>query len=427
MIGFIVQAFCMKEGDIPDRIMELAEKWLDGSITEQEKAEFSHWYNQFNDELATVPVSPAVLQRDMLTNILAKVDAEKQQPLMVTRPVRQWMRYAAVAAGLFLISSAGYFLLHKKSTSHLTPLTNKSHTIQDIPPGKKKAVLTLADGSGIVLDSAANGPLTQQGNSVVNKTKDGELEYKSAIGNRESAIVTYNTLSTPKGGQYQLVLSDGSKVWLNAASSIRYPTAFTGNERRVEITGEAYFEVVHNSKMPFRVEKGEMTVEVLGTHFNINAYEDESVIQTTLLQGRVKVVNRPSYAKASAGEAKGKGQKANGEQLVVLKPGEQAIAVASPLTTDHSPLTINHSPDLEQVMAWKNGLFQFHNAGLPAVLRQISRWYAVDIRYEGEMPVREFEGKIQRSLTLLQVLKILEKNQVHLTLQGRTIIVKNTI
>jgi ferric-dicitrate binding protein FerR (iron transport regulator) len=411
----------MKEGDISDRIMELAEKWLDGSITEQEKAEFSHWYNQFNDELATVPVSPAVLQRDMLKDILAKVHAEKQQPLIVTRPVRQWMRYAAVAAGLFLISSAGYFLLHKKGTGHLTPLTNKSHSIQDIPPGKKKAVLTLADGSGIVLDSAHNGAIALQGNAKVVKLSNGQLQYESAIVNRQSAVIAYNTLTTPKGGQYQLVLSDGSKVWLNAASSIRYPTAFTGNERRVEITGEAYFEVVHNSKMPFKVEKGEMTVEVLGTHFNINAYEDESAIQTTLLQGRVKVVNRPSYAKASAGEAKGKGQRAKMEQSVVLKPGQQAILSQ----TSHASQIIPVQTD--EVLAWKNGLFQFHNAGLPAVLRQISRWYDVDIRYEGEMPVREFEGKIQRSLTLLQVLKILEKNQVHLTLQGRTIIVKNTI
>ncbi|HEY1202431.1 MAG TPA: FecR domain-containing protein [Niastella sp.] len=406
----------MKEVAITDRMMELAEKWLNGSITEQEKAEFTHWYNQFNDESTTVPAPPAVLQRDMLNDILTRVRAEKgQQPRMVTRPVRPWMRYAAVAAGLFLISFIGYFLLHKKSPGPVAPLVNKSHSIQDILPGKQKAVLTLADGSGIVLDSAVNGTLTQQGNSVVNKTKDGELVYKSAIVNRQSAITAYNTLSTPRGGQYQLILPDGSKVWLNAASSIRYPTAFTGTERKVTITGEAYFEVVHNSKMPFKVEKGDMIVEVLGTHFNINAYEDESGIQTTLLEGSVKVNQLAIDNKQLA---------INAESSVVLKPGEQAEL--KPSRSQSGPLAINHSPDVNQVMAWKNGLFQFHNAGLPAVLKQISRWYDVDIRYEGDVPVREFEGKIQRNLTLLQVLKILEKNQVHLTLEGRSIIVKNT-
>jgi len=426
LIGYIVQPICMKEGAITDRIMELAEKWLDGSITEPEKAEFALWYNQFNDEVAVVPVQPAVLQTEMLEEILARMHAEKrQQSPVVIRPAKHWMRYAALVAGLFLVSATGYFLLHKKSTGPVTPLTNKSPCIQDIAPGTQKAVLTLADGSSIILDSAVNGPLTHQGNSVVNKKKDGELEYKSAIpdksgqaGNRQSAT-TFNTLSTPRGGQYQLVLSDGSKVWLNAASSITYPTAFTGNERKVQITGEAYFEVTHNSKMPFVVEKGSMTVEVLGTHFNINAYEDESAIQTTLLQGSVKVGSR-QWAAGSGEKAEGRGQRVEKkEQSIILKPGEQtSLSQTSQLS---QPIPVQ----TDEVMAWKNGLFQFHNAGLAAVLRQISRWYDVDIRYAGEMPVREFEGKIQRNLTLLQVLKILEKNQVHLTLEGKTIIVKN--
>lgn len=421
MIGSIDTTFCMKEGAITDQMMELAEKWLNGTITEQEKAEFIHWYNQFNDESAIVSVNPAVLQRNMLKDILARVHAEKrQQPPMITRPVRQWMRYAAIAAGLFLVSATGYFLFHKKDTGLRKPLVNKPHGMEDIPPPKKMAVLTLADGSGIVLDSAQNGAIARQGNTKVVKLGNGQLQYQSAIGNRQSSAIAYNTLTTLKGGQYQLVLPDGSKVWLNAASSIRYPTAFTGAERKVAITGEAYFEVAHDARLPFVVnvnDKEEVTV--LGTHFNINAYDNEEAIHTTLLQGSVKVVNHESPASRG-------GLASVNRQSAILKPGEQAIMLASPLTTDHSPFTIVHSPDLEQVMAWKNGLFQFHNAGLPAVLRQISRWYDVDIRYEGDMPVREFEGKIQRNLTLLQVLKILEKNQVHLTLEGRTIIVKNT-
>lgn len=407
----------MKEGAITDRMMELAEKWLNGTITEQEKMEFAQWYNHFNDELATAPVTPAMLQRDLLKNIMERVHAEKQQqpqqPLMNTRPVRQWMRYAAVAAGLFLVSATGYFLLPKKNTGHLTHVTNTPHSVPDILPGKKKAVLTLADGSYIILDSAHNGAIARQGNSSVIKFNDGSVAYRP-VQNLSAGKVIFNTLTTPRGGQYQLVLPDGSKVWLNAASSIRYPTAFTDNERKVAITGEVYFEVVplrlrSGQKMPFKVEKGDMIVEVLGTHFNINAYEDEEAIKTTLLEGKVKVVNRESIP-----------QGGSNEKSVVLKPGEQTSL--SPTSQLSHPIPVQ----TEAVMAWKNGLFQFHNAGLPAVLRQISRWYDVDLRYEGEIPVREFEGKIQRNLTLLQVLKILEKNQVHLTLSGKTIIVKNT-
>jgi ferric-dicitrate binding protein FerR (iron transport regulator) len=421
----------MKEGAITDRMMELAEKWLDGSITEQEKAEFSDWYNQFNDESATVPVNPAVLQREMLKAILARVHAAKQQqPPMVTRS-KQWMRYAAVAAGLLLASATGYFLLHKKGTGPVTPLANKRHGVQDIPPGAKKAVLTLGDGSKVLLDSANNGLLAQQGSTNIMKTANGQIVYTKADEKSGNPLIpseriiragihhspfTFNTLATPRGGQYELVLPDGSKVWLNAASSIRYPTTFTNDERKVEITGEAYFEIKRlpskagSHNVPFIVKISSPSgnggeVEVLGTHFNINAYNDESAIRTTLLEGSVKVGNRQS-AIGNIPQA-------------VLTPGKQAAFTAD------SRFTI-HDVDIEQVMAWKNGLFQFHNAGLPAVLRQIARWYDVDIRYEGDMPVREFEGKIQRNLTLLQVLKILEKNQVQLTLQGRTIIVKNS-
>jgi ferric-dicitrate binding protein FerR (iron transport regulator) len=392
----------MKEVAVTDRMMELAEKWLDGSITEQEKAEFTEWYNQFNDELATVRVSPHVLQRDMLKDILARVHAERlQPPPMATRPVKQWMRYAAVAIGLFLISSAGYFLLHKKGARLLTPLANKSHSIQDISPGKKKAVLTLADGSGIVLDSAHNGAIALQGNSRIMKSGNGSLAYQP-VENPSAGKVIFNTLTTPRGGQYELKLGDGTMVWLNSASSITYPASFAKNKREISITGEVFLQVAKDAARPFIVStRNAVSLEVLGTSFNINAYADEPSIDATLLEGRLQVTQFNSR--------------------VTIRPGQQAAC-----SDTHVGLTVTDDVDLQQVVAWKNGLFQFHNAGLPAVLRQISRWYDVDIRYEGDIPVREFEGKIQRNLTLLQVLKILEKNQVHLTLEGRTIIVKNT-
>jgi transmembrane sensor len=341
-------------------------------------------------------------------------------------------RWWLSAAAILLLFGTGTWLWLNRSTippkAAIVQEKPQSQLRNDVLPGGNKAMLTLGNGATIILDSAANGQLTQQGNSVVNKTKDGELKYESAIpdksgqaGNRQSAI-EFNTLATPKGGQYQLVLPDGSTVWLNAASSIRFPTAFTGNERNVEITGEAYFEVKPlqlrlGQKMPFIVQKGDMQVEVLGTHFNINAYEDEPSSKVTLLEGMVRVGNRPSYAKASAGEAE------NANDEVILKPGEQAIVLASPLTTHHSPLTINHSPDVEEVMAWKNGAFQFNGATIETVMRQISRWYDVEVEYKGNISLH-FAGTISRNVNISQVLEMLEKaGGIKTTIKGNKVLV----
>jgi ferric-dicitrate binding protein FerR (iron transport regulator) len=216
--------------------------------------------------------------------------------------------------------------------------------------------------------------------------------------------LAYNTIATPRGGQYQLVLADGSKVWLNASSGLRYPTAFTGKERRVELTGEGYFEVAKNASMPFHVQVNQMDVEVLGTHFNINAYDDESAVKTTLLEGSVKVVKRETANVK--------------ENPIVLQPGQQAEM------KPHSPLAINHSPNIEEVMAWKNGLFQFKAAGIETVLRQAARWYDVEFVYKGNIP-EKFSGQISRSANAEQLLKILElTGKVKFEINGKTIIVK---
>jgi ferric-dicitrate binding protein FerR (iron transport regulator) len=262
-------------------------------------------------------------------------------------------------------------------------------------PGGNRALLTLANGSSIVLDSAADGILAQQGNTRIKKLNGGQIVY-SVPGMKPEAVF-YNVLTTPRGGQYRLALPDGSQVWLNAASSIRYPTAFTGRERRVEITGEAYFEIAKNPQMPFYVKVNDMQVEVLGTHFNVMAYANEDAVRTTLLEGSVKV-NR-------------------GSSTVFLKPGQQSAL------GEKGAVSVIDGADTEEAVAWKNGLFEFDNVSIETVLRQISRWYDVDVQYEGNTMPSHFGGQISRYSNLSQVLKILELSGIHFRIEGKRLIV----
>jgi len=316
----------------------------------------------------------------------------------------RWVRVAAAAVVVLALGVGGYWFLNRLAKNNVA----KNHgpvqqPIGDVQPGRNKAVLTLADGSVITLDSAQNGLLTRQGNINVVKNKNGEVEYQST--GHEQAAVSWNILATPKGGQYQLVLPDGSKVWLNAASSIRYPVAFTGTERRVELTGEAYFEVapLGSHKVPFIVSivtpsgvGGE--VEVLGTHFNINAYSDEPAIATTLLEGKVKVSSM-----------------VNG-QSSVIKPGQQAAI-------QQSQISIHDNIDMEQAVAWKNGLTAFTSADIKSIMRQVARWYNVEIVYEGVIPQRSFTGGISRDARLSELLHLLEVSKVHFRIEGNRIVV----
>lgn len=341
---------------------------------------------------------------------------------------RRWWRYAA-AAVVILAAGASAFWLFRDHTA--TPIVQQNQPAEPaIQPGGNKAILTLADGSTIGLDTASNGTLVQQGNVQIVKSKAGELAYQPAAGNRQSAsgnehpaIVGYNQLATPRGGRYTLTLPDGSKVWLNAASSIRYPTSFTGKERRVEITGEAYFEVeplTHKGgqeKTPFIVNintasgnSGE--VRVLGTHFNINAYGDEAVIKATLLEGSVRVMNRQS----STGHAS--------LQSVVLKPGQQAIIASSSTKSNESSPIMVQTADVEAAIAWKNGLIQFEGHDIHAAMRMLARWYNVEVEYRGSIPNAHFRGAIPSHVPVSQVLDMLEKTEeVHFEISGRKIIV----
>lgn len=417
-----------------DAIRYLIGQYMNDELTAQQQVELLQLLGQQEEnelidvlrdmmeaESATATAVDADTMQASLQRVLAadKV-AEPATPGKLVTMRRRW-RWVAAAACVLTLVVTGYVWLNKKRETVPEAVASNPYK-NDVQPGGNKAMLTLSDGQQIVLDSAANGILVKEGNSEVRK--DGaSIKYQPAIGNPQSAIA-FNTLSTPRGGEYKLDLPDGSKVWLNAASSIRYPTAFTGNRREVELEGEGYFEVAKNAAKPFHVKTGTQDIEVLGTHFNVKAYKDEETVKTTLLEGKVKVGSR-QFAVGGGEKAKGKGPKANGiEQFIVLKPGEQAIALANPLTIDHSSFTIDHSPDLQQTMAWKNGQFIFRDERIENIMKQISRWYDVSVEYAGKPNQEGFTATIPRNVPVSKVLRYLELTTlVHFTIDGKKITV----
>lgn len=320
------------------------------------------------------------------------------QPPIVHIYMRTWFRVAA-AVLILLLSATAFFLFHQKEETIVAHKENNIQPGKDIPPGRSNAILTLSNGTTIMLDSAANGTLAQQGNIKVLKI-NGQISYNKTGSVDVNGKPVYNTITTARGNQYQLILADGSKVWLNAASSIRFPAEFTGNERRVEITGEAYFEVAKDAKKPFRVFISPLPegaeIEVLGTHFNVNAYSEEPAIKTTLMEGSVKI------------------KKANAVQM--LSPGQQARFTSI-------GIVLEKNVDLSQVVAWKDGFFWFDNTDLRTLMRQVARWYDVDVNFEGQITEDGFTGKISRNVPLSKFLKVLELNDVHVRIEGRKITV----
>jgi ferric-dicitrate binding protein FerR (iron transport regulator) len=304
-----------------------------------------------------------------------------------------WRRsISAAAAVLFILIGVWYFGTRSKEGP---PIGSSSGQHQnDIKPGSNKAILTLADGRRIVLDSARNGQLAQQGNVKVVESH-GQLSYET--GNKGGEVV-YNMMTTPRGGQYQLVLPDGTKVWLNAASSIRYPTFFSGANREVELTGEGYFEVAPNKSRPFIVKAGNMNVTVLGTHFDIMAYEDEENRRATLLEGKIMV-------------GKGTDEK-------IIAPGQQAIV------NNNRPVIIDKNADIDKAVAWKTGFFKFNDTDIKTLMREISRWYDIEVVYNITDFSGEFGGRISRKLNLSELVKLLQGNGIyHYRIENRKLIV----
>lgn len=302
------------------------------------------------------------------------------------RPLPKRRYWWAAAAILILLGAGLYFLTTNKVQP---PVVVKN----DVKPGSSKATLTLADGSVITLDSAGNQVLQQGGTTILQH--GGQLQYDS----QNASTLSFNTLTTPRGGQFRITLPDGTAVWLNAASSIRYPTAFNGNDRLVQITGEAYFEVAKDKAKPFRVKVNDTEVEVLGTHFNINAYADEDLQRTTLVEGKVQV--RTRYGN------------------VPLKPGQQLQ-----VSDQHQPV-VKDDVDMEEVLSWKNGKFSFNGNDIRSVMRKLEKWYDITVEYKGDVTKEEFVGMISRNVNISEILAMLEKTgAASFEIKGKTVIVK---
>jgi ferric-dicitrate binding protein FerR (iron transport regulator) len=321
--------------------------------------------------------------------------------------LQRWGRVAA-AVLILLAGITAIALLMNRKEEHQQPALVQYPL--DLPPGKNGAVLTLSDGSQLVLDSLNNGLIgTQNGAAVV--LKNGELAYQPA--EQTSVTVTFNTMSTPKGRQFSLLLPDGTKVWLNAASSLRYPTIFADNERKVEISGEAYFEVAKDARKPFYVSiGGRAAIEVLGTSFNVNAYENEVAVNTTLIDGSIAV-------SALSGTLKPGGNR------VVLQPAQLArITTRAGANTQPEKILVVDNVDTGKITAWKDGIFNFNGTRLEEVMRQLERWYDIKVVYEKEIPNIRFGGKMSRNLNLDELLKILEASEVRFRMEeGRRLVV----
>lgn len=378
---------------------QLIDKYLNGQATADEVQLLMELFdnaqtnNDWDDQILGV-------KQDLEDKMLRRLQSAVQQSSVNYQPkvfkIFAFRNVAAAVVGLMVISGGVYYSM-RHTAKDAAVAKNKTVVKHDADPGKNEAVLTLDNGEKVVLDSARIGTLAKKGNISIKKTKDGQLVYQVEEGKASAANgpVAYNTISTPRGGQYQLILPDGSKIWLNAASSLKFPTAFTGGQRDVELTGEAYFEVAKNPSKPFMVNVNELNVKVLGTHFNINAYADEDNIKTTLLEGLVQLTSGNSHN--------------------LLKPDEQGIVKGDNIRIVEV--------DAERAVAWKNGFFDFNRASIRDIMKQLSRWYNIEVVYNGKVSDDEFMGRIERNVKLSQVLHVLELSHVHFKVEDKKITV----
>jgi ferric-dicitrate binding protein FerR (iron transport regulator) len=379
-----------------ERLTELTEKYKAGSISADEQAELDAWRfaSPKNEDSFQRRISEKFTIDGLKMLRYAEAAREKDRERVVYAGKvatlhSRWKFYTSVAAVLVVIAAASIlFLFRTKGPDQPLPVAVRSN---DLVPGGNRAVLTLDNGQRVILDSARNGTLAKQGVAVVQKLANGRLAYVIQPG--KNGVVLFNTITTPRGGQYEVLLPDGSKVWLNAASSLHYPTAFTGTERAVDLVGEAYFEVAKNALMPFHVRTGKADITVLGTHFNVNAYTEENTVRTTLLEGLVKVT-------------------AHGKS-VLITPGQQAAC--------GDIITVLKDADTEEATAWKDGYFEFSGSDIQEVMRQLSRWYDVTVEYADSIPAERVSGRISRNNMAPDVLGFLEASGYHFKINGRTI------
>jgi len=383
---------------------KLLDKYIAGEASLEEEQRLLNFYGSFQKKPKTVKATDELGENifGKIQENISSVDEDRYNPSFY------YLKSISIAAIILLFISTGLYFYSNRMISEPEQFT-EIDVRNDILPGYNKAILTLADGSKISLDDAANGLLASQGNIAITKTENGQIVYeknnvdKSKFISHRSAI---NTIQTPKGGKYQIRLPDGSKVWLNSASTLIYPTTFAGNERKVQLKGEAYFEIAPNKNVPFRVESDNQIVEVLGTHFNINSYDDEDYVKTTLLEGSVKVILSSNPNEIS--------------KTKLLKPGEQSLTKSS-----QSGIRIENA-DTEKAVAWKNGYFKFRNTPIKEIMREIERWYDVELIYEGKIPSDEFTGFISNDVKISAVLKIMEESGgVKFSVKGKKLKVKS--
>lgn len=395
----------------PQRFQHLLNKYLDKSASQEEIEELRKWLREnpehevFDKIWKEIPADTPFFGEDesqqILHRILRKEEQIEEHPIEepIPEPVieHSGRRTYLLAAAILLLAFTGILYLMDNRKSSAPIVKNDQPVTRDIQaPMSNNAIITFNDGSTVVLDTAGDGSLAIQGNTKVIKLPNGEIRYERTAGINE--VISFNTLTVPRGSRVvTLSLEDGSRIWMNSASSLRYPTAFRGKERRVEITGEAYFEIARNPAMPFIVSRNEIETRVYGTAFNVNAYEDETNTSITLIEGSVEV------------SAEGKS--------TLLKPGQQAR-----VSPQHR-IQLVEDADTEAAIAWKNGYFQFTGNNIETVMRQVSRWYDVEVVYEGQIPERKFAGQMDRSNSLSSILKILEESNVHFKTEGKKVTV----
>ncbi|SHG30905.1 FecR family protein [Pedobacter caeni] len=378
-------------------IKELLDRYVAGNCSPNEKALVERFYMEQVQERKFSGDPEDLLEKgaSMWGNISAHIDSDQRKP----NPYKfNAVKLSAAAAVLIVIGVAFYFYQSpvKKQNVLTVPVPQYA---TDIKPGGNKAILTLANGKQVILDEAKDGVLISQSGMTIRKSGNGQLVYQINAGSQPDGPVLYHTISTPKGGEYQITLPDGTHIWLNAASSLRFPDRFKGKERNVELKGEGYFEVAKNKAMPFKVKTGNQMIQVLGTHFNVKAYEDEASYKTTLLEGSVKVYS--------------------GKQGSIIKPGEQAK-----VSKEEGDQIRIAQVDVEEEMAWKNNKLIFNSKPLKDIMRSVSRWYNVEVIYEGQIAEKVFTGTISRYENVSEVLKMLEStNLVHFKIEERRITV----
>lgn len=376
------------------QITELLEKYKNGKLDGREHAILESWYLQQAEN------SIHEISDDDLNNNLKYI--ANGLPLKYQKPKYQLWKRIGSAAAILVVAGLGYYFFRPEKVT----ITAAVAKMQDVSPGANKAVLTLANGKKISITDAKDGELAMQAGISIKKTADGQLVYSIKDAGTTGKNPVYNTIETPRGGQYQIVLPDGTKVWLNAASSLKFPTTFSGlANRKVELNGEAYLEVAKDKTHPFIVKTQQQEVEVLGTYFNVNTYNDEEAIKTTLLEGSVLV----HLSQAAPGEKSIK--LVPGQQSAIFKAGQATVAAV----------------DVNDAIAWKKGYFEFNNENVYQIMRKVARWYDVQVIYEGEIPLSTMEGTMSRFQNVSKILDIMQSTGLlKFKIEGRKIYVRKT-